>query len=240
MSLTVAASDRRIVRPGYVGRCGPGERGRHRGRQRLLRGHGAQGPLVLRAARHRRRGGPRPLRDEAVARIDVMRAAHASRLDPGGGSIEGAAALFGAGRGSRVTPVDLPGQAAATAFVTAAVEVRTRRRPLGRDAQATPQAGIRTRPAHGPPVPLRPRARDLAPRRDVRVGTQRAGTCGGGWTGRASTPRWPSPRTRRAAQGRARGHRPPHHPRGGASGQFARADRLRPTPTWSGLLLARS
>ncbi len=62
------------------------------------------------------------IRDKAVAHVEVMRGAQLTRLDPGGGSIDQAVALVGAGRRARTEQVDLPGHVQ-EGFATAAVEV---------------------------------------------------------------------------------------------------------------------
>lgn len=61
-------------------------------------------------------------RDRALVHVETMRAARSTRLDPGGGAIERAAVLVGAGRRATVLEVDLPGHVA-DCFVTAAVRV---------------------------------------------------------------------------------------------------------------------
>ncbi len=70
------------------------------------------------------------LRDRALAHVEVMRAARFTRLDPGGGAIEKPAVLLGGGRGARLIETPLPGHVS-DGFVTASVEVRAAREPLG-------------------------------------------------------------------------------------------------------------
>ncbi len=69
-------------------------------------------------------------RDAAIDQVEVMRAARVTRLDPGGGAIDSAVSLVGAGRRARAATVDLPGHAS-EGFITAAVEVTSSLEDLG-------------------------------------------------------------------------------------------------------------
>lgn len=62
------------------------------------------------------------LRDRALEHVELMRAARLTRLDPGGGAIEKAAVLIGAGRQGSIAEVEWPGHAGGC-FVTRAVQV---------------------------------------------------------------------------------------------------------------------
>lgn len=83
------------------------------------------------------------LRDRALAHVEVMREARFSRLDPGGGRIDKAHVLVGAGRRARSASVELPGQAEA-GFITAAVQVTSDEEALGATLKQTLRRGAQS------------------------------------------------------------------------------------------------
>ena len=226
ISVTVAASDRRIVRRGYVGRCGPGERGRivadnvfyedmeRKGRW-FFEQRGTDDAAVLdRAAR---RGGRPDRGDAGGAGLAARSRAVADRVR----------------RRARRCGPRCPGDArrscrdtaAATAFVTAAVEVRIQPRRSDGDAEAEASSGD--------PVSTRARRACSATTPSARrgsssrcpVGTPRAVRVGARRPPRASTPPWRSRRSRasvRAVALEAIARR--RSARLSQRGQFARAD----------------
>lgn len=72
-----------------------------------------------------------PLREKALAHVEVMREARGTRLDPGKGALtDKAAVLLGAGRRATLAEATLPGHVE-EGFLTAPVEVRSSEQDLG-------------------------------------------------------------------------------------------------------------
>lgn len=92
------------------------------------------------------------LRDRALEHVELMRHARVTRLDPGGGSIDKAAVLVGAGRAATIAEVRWPGHAAGC-FVTAAVAVS--------QVDETTGATLKQRLARGAQTKLDPRTARL-------------------------------------------------------------------------------
>ena len=142
-----------------------------------------------RASRPHPRPGGRPRRGDARAPSSPgSTPAAAASTRPWRSSVRG--------RRAKTEQVDLPGHVQ-EGFVTAAVEVTSSDEHVSGTLKQKLRRGAlsRARPAHGPDVPLRPRARGVGA--GGRLGLERASTStsGAASTGRASTPRSPCPRT---------------------------------------------